>query len=105
METHDTRECKKVLTQIIRTFIEESTRCLGGIQKMILLEQIFPAIAQLSVREKKEQDDLITELSRIIYNGKSNRTTRKSTNAVIDWLYRADIFWMWQELICLLLGK
>lgn len=58
---------------------------------MILLEQIFSAIAQLSVLEKKEHDDLITELSRIIYNGKSNRTTRKSINAVIDWLYRADI--------------
>jgi len=91
LETQNTQECKKILKQIIRTFIEESTRCLGGIQEMILLEQIFPAIAQLSVREKKEQDDLITELSRIIYNGKSNRTIRKSINAVIDWLYRADI--------------
>lgn len=91
METQDTQECKKVLTQIIGTFIEESTRVLGGIQEMILLEQIFPAIAQLSVREKKEHGDLITELSRIIYNGKSNRTMRKSVSAVIDWLYRSDI--------------
>jgi len=91
METQDTQECKKVLTQIIRTFIEESSRYLGGIQKMILLEQIFPAIAQLFVREKKEHDDLITELTRIIYNGKSNRTMRKSISTVIDWLYRSDI--------------
>lgn len=91
METQDTQECKKVLTQIIGTFIEESTRVLGGIQEMILLEQIFPAIAQLSVREKKEYGDLITELSRIIYNGKSNRTTRRSISAVIDWLYCSDI--------------
>ncbi|WP_242976996.1 ATP-binding protein [Lacrimispora celerecrescens] len=91
METQDTQECKKVLTQIIRTFIEESKRYLGGIQEMILLEQIFPAIAQLSAREKKEHGDLITELSRIIYNGKSNRTMKKSICAVIDWLYRSDI--------------
>ena len=91
METQDTQECKKVLMQIIGIFIEESTRVLGGIQEMILLEQIFPAIAQLSVREKKEHGDLITELSRIIYNGKSNRTMRKSISAVIDWLYYSDI--------------
>lgn len=91
METQDTQECKKVLSRIIRTFIEESTRCLGGIQEMILLEQIFPAIAQLSVREKKAHGDLIAELSRIIYNGKSNRTMRKSISAVIAWLYRSDI--------------
>jgi len=91
METQDTQECKKVLTQIIGTFIEESTRVLGGIQEMILLEQIFPAIAQLSVREKKAHGDIITELSRIIYNGKSNRTMRKSISAVIDRLYCSDI--------------
>ncbi len=91
METQDMQECKKVLTQIIGTFIEESTRVLGGIQEMILLEQIFPAIAQLSVREKKVHGDLITELSRIIYNGKSNRTMRKSISAIIDWLYCSDI--------------
>lgn len=91
IETQDTQECKRVLTQIIRTFIEESIRYLGGIQEMILLEQIFPVIAQLSVREKKEHGDLITELSRIIYNGKSNRTMRKSISTVIDWLYRSDI--------------
>ncbi len=91
METQDMQECKRVLMQIIRTFIEESTRYLGGIQEMILLEQIFPAIAQLTVREKKEHGDLITELSRIIYNRKSNRTMRKSISAVIDWLYRSDI--------------
>lgn len=91
METQDMQECKKVLTQIIGTFIEESTRVLGGIQEMILLEQIFPAIAQLSVREKKEYGNLITELSRIIYNGKSNRTTRRSISAVIDWLCCSDI--------------
>ena len=91
IETQDTQECKRVLTQIIRTFIEESTRYLGGIQEMILLEQIFPAIAQLSVREKKEHGNLITELSRIIYNRKSNRTMRKSISAVIYWLYRSDI--------------
>ncbi len=91
METQDTQECKRVLTQIIRTFIEESTRYLGGIQEMILLEQIFPAIAQLSAREKKEHGDFITDLSHIIYNGKSNRTMRKSISTVIDWLYRSDI--------------
>ena len=91
METQDTQECKRALTQIIRTFIEESTRYLGGIQEIILLEQIIPAIAQLCVRKRKEHGDLITELARIIYNGKNNRTMRKSISAVIDWLYRSDI--------------
>ena len=89
--TQDTEECRRVLIQIIRTFIEESTRYLGNVQEMNLFERIFPAIAQLSVREKKGQDDLITELSRIIFNEESNRTTKKSINSVIAWLYRSDI--------------
>lgn len=91
LETQATEECWKVLMQIIRTFIEESTRYLGNVQEMNLFERIFPAIAQLSAREKKGYDDLITELSRIIFNEESNRTTKKSINAVIAWLYRSDI--------------
>ena len=91
LETKDKEECRKILKQIIRIFIEESTRYFGSVLGINLFEQIFPAIAQLSVREKKGNGDLITELSDIIYSDESNRTTKKNINNVIAWLYRSDI--------------
>ena len=91
LETKDMEECRKILKQIIRIFIEESTRYFGSVLGMNLFEQIFPAIAQLSVREKKGNSDLITELSDIIYSDESNRTTKKNINNAIAWLYRSDI--------------
>lgn len=91
LETKDMEECRKILKQIIRIFTEESTRYFGSVPGMNLFEQIFPAIAQLSVREKKGNDDLITELSDIIYRDESNRATKKNINRVIAWLYRSDI--------------
>lgn len=90
-ETADKNQCQEVLRQIIRIFIEESTRYMPDVSDIGLFEQLFPAIAQLSVREKKGNDDLIAELSKIIYKEDSNRATKKSITSVTAWLYRSDI--------------
>ncbi|MDO5346915.1 MAG: AAA family ATPase [Lachnospiraceae bacterium] len=91
LETKNKADCKRILRQVIRIFIEESTRYFQGIPDVNLFEQIFPAIAQLSAREKKGADDLIAELSKIIFKEESNRTTKRSINNAVAWLYRSDI--------------
>ena len=90
-ETKNITNCRKTLAQIIRIFIEESTRYFNSILEISLFEQLFPSIAQLSVREKKGSDDLIGELSKIIYKEDSNKVTKQSLNHAIVWLYRSDI--------------
>lgn len=91
LETGDLDECREVLSQVIRIFVEESLHYFGNILEMNLFEQLFPAIAQLSVREKKGYDNLVKELSEIIYKEDSNKATKTSVNYATAWLYRSDI--------------
>lgn len=91
LETKDLAECREALSQIIRIFVEESSHYFGSILEMNLFEKLFPAIAQLSVREKKGYDNLVKELSTIIYKEDSNKATKTSVNYTTAWLYRSDI--------------
>lgn len=56
-----------------------------------MFEQLFPAIAQTMIKEKKGSSDLITELSGIICKEDSGRITKKGINAAIGWLYRSHV--------------
>jgi len=91
LETQNIKKCKEEMIQIIRIFIEESQRYFKDILEVNLFEQIFPAIAQNMIKEKKGSSDLTTELSSLIYKEESNRITKKSINHVIAWLYRSHI--------------
>lgn len=74
------KACEDELYQVIRIFIEESIRYFDNILDMNLFDQLFPAIAQLSVKEKKGSGDIITELSNLIYKEESNRAAKQSIN-------------------------
>ncbi len=76
---------------IIRIFVEESERYFDGILEVNLFEPLFPSIAQSMIKESKGSANLVTELSKIIFNEESNRVTRKSVNQAIGWLYRSHI--------------
>lgn len=91
LETNDLAECREALSQIIRIFVEESSHYFESILEMNLFEQLFPAIAQLSVREKKGHDNLVKELSTIIFREDSNKASKTSVNYATAWLYRSDI--------------
>ncbi len=91
LASHEIGECERVLYQVIRIFIEESSRYFSNILSMNLFERLFPSIAQMSVREKTGSNDLIEELSGVIYREESSRATKKSINSAIAWLYRSDI--------------
>lgn len=90
-ETGDLQHCREILRELITIFMEESERYFDNILEMNLFEQIFPAIAQTLVREKKGAKDLMTDLSRIIFKEESNRVTKESIHNAIAWLYRSNI--------------
>ena len=76
---------------MIQIFIEESQSYFEDILEVNLLGQLLPAIAHTMIKEKKGSDDLITELSKIVYKQESNRVTKKSINQTIAWLFRSHI--------------
>jgi uncharacterized protein len=91
LASHDMEECERAIYQVIRVFIEESSRYFDNVLSMNLFEQLFPSIAQLSIREKTGIRDIIEELSEVIYKEESSRATKKSINYATAWLYRSDI--------------
>ena len=91
LETKDISKCFVVLDEIIRIFVQESTRYFQNIMEISLFEQILPAIALTMAKEKKGSADLVTDLSKVIYKEESNRATKKSIHQVISWLYNSHI--------------
>lgn len=91
LETKDIEKCRKELVNIVGIFVNESERYFDDVLEMNLFEQIFPSIAQSMIKESKGSNDLITELSSIIFKEDSDRVTKKSVNQAIAWLYRSHI--------------
>ena len=85
LETGDLEKCRQELAGIIRIFVEESERYFDSILEVNLFEQLFPSIAQSMIKESKGSANLVTELSKIIFNEESDRWTRKSVNQAIGW--------------------
>ena len=91
LETKDVGKCREVLRNIIRIFIDESERYFNNVIEIQLFDQIFSAIAQSMIKEKKGSGDLVSELSSILFKEESNRLTKTSINQAIAWLYRSHI--------------
>lgn len=91
LESQDILTCRGELHKVIQIFIEESQSYFEDILEVNLFDQILPAIANTMIKEKKGSDDLITELSKIVYKQESSRITKKSINQTIAWLFRSNI--------------
>lgn len=91
MDTGSINEAQNEIERIIQVFIDESEHYFKDVIEMNVFEQVFPAIAQTMVREKKGMDDLAAELSKIIYKEDSSRITKKNVNSAINWLYRSHV--------------
>jgi hypothetical protein len=89
--TGDVMEARAEIARIIQVFIDESEHYFKDVVEMNLFEQVFSAIAQTMIREKKGSDDLVQELSRIVYKEESGRITKKNVNYAIGWLYRSHV--------------
>lgn len=91
LESNDLERCRRELVNIIRIFVDESERYFNDVMEMNLFDQLFPAIAQSMIKEKKDSPDLITELSSLIFKEESDRITKRSVNRAIAWLYHSNI--------------
>lgn len=90
-ETKSFEKCNSEISRVIHIFTEESQAYFNDVLDMNFFSQILPAVAQTMIKEKKGSDDLISELSKIVYKQESNRITKRSINQSIAWLYRSHI--------------
>lgn len=91
IETGSIIEAQREIARIIQIFTEESERYFKSVIEMNIFEQVFPSIAQTMVKEKKGTDNLVSELSKIIYKEDSGRISKKIINGAISWLYRSHV--------------
>lgn len=91
LETGDLAESKRLLEQIIYIFIRESSRYFESELEIDIFGQLFQAIAIMLVKEKKGTEDLITDLSKIIFKEESGRVSKKMINHARSWLYLSHV--------------
>ena len=91
LETGNIGYCRKVLEKIIRIFIKESSRYFDTVMDIDIFGQLFQAIAIMLIKEKKGTDDLVTDLSKIVFKEESGKVSKKMINVARSWLYMSHV--------------
>ena len=91
LETKNLETCRMELDRVIHIFTEESQSYFDNVLDINLFGQLLPAVAQTMIKEKKGSEDLISELSKIVYKQESSRLSKRTINQAIAWLYRSHI--------------
>lgn len=89
--TNDLNECESELKNLLTIFINESKRYFDEIVDIDIFEKLFNGIALLMLKEKTGVRDLVSELSKIVYQSESGRITKKMINHVLSWLQASHI--------------
>ena len=91
LETRSIEACRKVLDKIIGIFIKESSRYFDSIIEIDLFGQLFQAIAVMLIKEKKGTDDLVTDLTKIVFKEESGKVSKQMINRARSWLYLSHV--------------
>lgn len=91
VEHQDIQKCEDMIGRLMDIFTSESIRYFTDITDVDIFPKLFQAIAILMLREKQGIRELTTELSKIIYQEESGRTTKIMVNRAISWLAQSHI--------------
>lgn len=91
VEHQDISKCEDMIGRLMDIFTSESIRYFTDITDVQIFTKLFQAIAILMLREKQGVRELTTELSRIMYQEESGRTTKIMVNRAISWLQESHI--------------
>lgn len=91
VEHQDIQKCEDMIGRLMDIFTSESIRYFTDIIDVDIFPKLFQAIAVLMLREKQGIRELTTELSKIIYQEESGRTTKIMVNRAISWLAQSHI--------------
>ena len=87
----DLDKCYEKIGNLIDVFANESKRYFDDVIDVNIFQKLFSAIAILMIREKQGVGDLVTELSKIVYQEDSGRITKRMINHAIGWLQESHI--------------
>lgn len=91
LETGDLVQSRRLLEQIINIFIKESSRYFESELDIDIFGQLFQSIAIMMVKEKRGTEDLVTDLSKIVFKEESGRVSKKMINHARSWLYLSHV--------------
>lgn len=84
-------KCYEKIGNLIDVFANESKRYFDDVIDVNIFQKLFSSIAILMLREKQGVRDLVSELSKIVYQEESGRITKKMINHAIGWLQESHI--------------
>lgn len=79
------------MERIIDIFIKESSRYFESELDIEIFGQLFQAIAIMLLKEKRGTEDLVTDLSKIVFKEESGRVSKKMINHARSWLYLSHV--------------
>ncbi len=91
VEHQNIQKCEDMIGRVMDIFTRESIRYFTDITDVQIFSKLFQAIAILMLREKQGVRELTTELSKIMYQEESGRTTKIMVNRAISWLQESHI--------------
>lgn len=87
----DEDRCRGELRHLMDIFVSESKRYFSNVMKVEAFERLFHGIVVTLLKEKRGTDDLVEELSSIIYKQESGRFTKRMIYNAISWLRASHI--------------
>ena len=91
LETEDLSQSRRLVERIIDIFIKESSRYFESELDIEIFGQLFQAIAIMLLKEKRGTEDLVTDLSKIVFKEESGRVSKKMINHARSWLYLSHV--------------
>ena len=91
LETGDLSQSRRLVERIIDIFIKESSRYFESELDIEIFGQLFQAIAIMLLKEKRGTEDLVTDLSKIVFKEESGRVSKKMINHARSWLYLSHV--------------
>lgn len=91
LETGDLSQSRRLVERIIDIFIKESSRYFESKLDIEIFGQLFQAIAIMLLKEKRGTEDLVTDLSKIVFKEESGRVSKKMINRARSWLYLSHV--------------
>lgn len=86
LKTKNIDACQAIIENVVEIFTTESKKYFNTSLDINIFDKLFSSVALTLLKEKKGTDDLVTDLSAIVFKEESGKVTKKMINAAISWL-------------------
>lgn len=91
LDQNSLEACDREIGRLMNLFTDESRRYFDDVMETEAFAKLFHGIAAMLIREKQGLDDLVEDLSKIVYKQESGRFTKRMVNHAVSWLQASHI--------------